>query len=135
MRSTSITLSPEMKGRLALGHGQTLQPVANWDLPTLAGAGALRSSANDLVTFLAATLGYIKSPLASAMVAMTATRRPTGVQGLDIALAWHILTGNGKEIVWHNGGTGGYRTFIGYDAKARVGRRRVIKRWNRRGTG
>ncbi len=121
MKNTSMTLSPEMKARLATGHGQLLQPVANWDLPTLAGAGALRSSADDLLTFLAATLGYAESPLASAMAAMTAIRRPTGVQGLDIALGWHILTGNGKEVVWHNGGTGGYRTFIGYDAKARVG--------------
>jgi hypothetical protein len=110
-----------MKGRLAVGHSQTLQPVANWDLPTLAGAGALRSTANDLLTFLAATLGYTDSPLAPALAAMTATRRPTGIQGLDIALGWHILSGNGKEIVWHNGGTGGSRTFIGFDPKARVG--------------
>jgi CubicO group peptidase (beta-lactamase class C family) len=121
MTSTSITLSPDMKARLASGHGQMLQPVANWDLPTLAGAGALRSSANDLLTFLAAALGYVKSPLAPAMAAMTAMRRPTGIDGLEIALGWHVLTGNGKEIVWHNGGTGGYRTFIGYDPKARVG--------------
>lgn len=121
MRNTSINLSPAMKARLAVGHSQTLQPVANWDLPTLAGAGALRSSANDLVTFLAATLGYVESPLRSAMSSMTTIRGPTGVQGLDIALGWHILTGNGKEIVWHNGGTGGYRTFIGYDPTARVG--------------
>jgi D-alanyl-D-alanine-carboxypeptidase/D-alanyl-D-alanine-endopeptidase len=121
MTSTRITLSPELKARLAAGYGQMLQPVANWDLPTLAGAGALRSSANDLLTLLAAALGYVDSPLAPAMGSMTAVRRPTGIEGLDIALGWHILTGNGKEIVWHNGGTGGYRTFIGYDRKARVG--------------
>ncbi len=40
---------------------------------------------------------------------------------MDIALGWHIATANGKDIIWHNGGTGGYRTFIGYDPKARVG--------------
>ena len=121
MTSTSITLSPEMKARLAPGHTQLLQPAPNWDLPTLAGAGALRSTANDLLTFLAATLGYSKSPLAPAMAAMTVPRRPTGIQGLEIALAWHIFTANRKEIIWHNGGTGGYRTFIGYDPKARIG--------------
>jgi serine-type D-Ala-D-Ala carboxypeptidase/endopeptidase len=121
MTSTSITLSPELKARLAPGHTQMLQPAANWDIPTLAGAGALRSTANDLLTFLAATLGYSKSPLASAMAAMTVPRRPTGMPGLEIALAWHIFTANGKEIIWHNGGTGGYRTFIGYDPKARTG--------------
>jgi CubicO group peptidase (beta-lactamase class C family) len=121
MRSTGITLSPDLKTRLAVGHSSMLQPVENWDLPTLAGAGALRSSANDLLIFLAASLGYTPSALASALSAMTASRRATGTQGLDVALGWHILTGNGKEIVWHNGGTGGYRSFIGYDPKARVG--------------
>ena len=121
MTSTSITLSPEMKARLAPGHTQLLQPAPNWDLPTLAGAGALRSTANDLLTFLAATLGYSKSPLAPAMAAMTVPRRPTGIQGLEIGLAWHVFNANGKEIIWHNGGTGGYRTFIGYDPKARIG--------------
>ena len=121
MKSTGIALSPGMKGRLAAGHGQLLQPVSNWDVPTLAGAGALRSTANDLLIFLAAVLGYTESPLAPAMAAMTAVRRPTGATGLEIALGWHILTGNGKDLVWHNGGTGGYRSFIGYDPKARVG--------------
>ena len=121
MRSTSIALSPEMRARLAAGHSQTLQPAANWDLPTLAGAGALQSTANDLLTFLAAALGYTNTPLAPAMSAMTAIRRPTGMPGLDIALGWHILASNGRELAWHNGGTGGYRSFVGYDAKARTG--------------
>jgi D-alanyl-D-alanine-carboxypeptidase/D-alanyl-D-alanine-endopeptidase len=121
MNSTAITLSPDMKARLAGGHNAGLQPVANWDLPTLAGAGALRSNTNDLLTFLAANLGYVQTPLASAMAAMPKVRRPTGGQDLEIALGWHIFTAHGKEIVWHNGGTGGYRTFIGYDAAARAG--------------
>src|SRR5262249_50828794 len=59
--------------------------------------------------------------LAPAMARMLSVRRPTGVPGLDIALAWHIFTRGGNDIVWHNGGTGGYRSFIGYDPKARVG--------------
>src|SRR6266508_973596 len=121
MTSTAITLSPELKVRLAVGHSPTLQPVANWDLPALAGAGALRSSTNDMLTFLAANLGYTPTPLAGAMAAMVKVRRPTGAQGLEIALGWHILTAHGKEFIWHNGGTAGYRTFIGYDPAARTG--------------
>ena len=121
MNSTRITLSGEMKARLAAGHNQAMDTVANWDLPTLAGAGALRSTANDLLTFLAANLGYTKSALAPAMAAMLKVRRPTEQPGLEIALGWHILTTNGKEIVWHNGGTGGYRSFMGFDPRTRVG--------------
>ncbi|MBZ5695234.1 MAG: serine hydrolase [Acidobacteriia bacterium] len=121
MNDTRITLTPEMKARLAAGHNQALDTVANWDLPTLAGAGALRSTANDLLTFLAANLGYTKSPLAPAMAAMLKVRRPTGQPTLEVALGWHIFTTNGKEIIWHNGGTGGYRSFMGFDPKTRIG--------------
>src|SRR5439155_9675932 len=102
-------------------HNAALETVENWDLPTLAGAGALRSTANDLLTFVAANLGYTKSPLASAMAAMLKERRPTGQPGLEVALGWHIFTTGGKEIIWHNGGTGGYPSFMGFDPKARVG--------------
>ena len=41
---------------------------------------------------------------------------------MGIGLAWHLLTRpDGGVIVWHNGGTGGYRTFSGYDAQRRIG--------------
>ena len=121
MNNTRITLTPEMKARLAAGHNAALDTVENWDLPTLAGAGALRSSANDMLNFIAANLGYTKSPLSPAMAAMLKVRKPTGRPGLEIALGWHIFTSNGKEIIWHNGGTGGYRSFMGFDPRARVG--------------
>jgi serine-type D-Ala-D-Ala carboxypeptidase/endopeptidase len=121
MKSTAITLSNAMKSRLATGHDGSLQPAANWDLPTLAGAGALRSTVNDLLTFVGANIGIGKSPLAPAMAAMLATRRPTGGPNLEIALGWHISKRPGGEIVWHNGGTGGYRSWIGFDPKSRTG--------------
>lgn len=122
MRSTAITLTPEMKARLAVGHNDKLAAVPNWDLPTLAGAGALRSTANDLLTFLAANLGYVKSSLAPAMASMLATRRPMNASGSgEIGLGWLIIKASGNEIVWHNGGTGGYRSFMGYEPKTGVG--------------
>jgi len=121
MWSTGITLSDEMKTRFAVGHDATMQRVAYWDLPTLAGAGALRSTVNDMLTFVGANLGYVKSPLAPAMAAMLAVHRPTGTPGLEIGLGWHILTHDGHEIVWHNGGTRGFRSFIGFERKTGAG--------------
>lgn len=121
MKSTAITLSKAMKDRLAIGHDAALQPVANWDIATLSGAGALRSTANDLLTFVGANIGLQKSPLRSSMAAMIATRRPTGTPNLEIALGWHIWTRDGHEIIWHNGSTGGYRTWIGFELKSRTG--------------
>jgi len=123
MKDTAIALSPGMKARLAVGHDAQMHAVANWDLPTLAGAGALRSTANDMLKFVAASLGYVKTPLAPAMAAMLNVRKPSGNPGLEIALAWHILSAKGDDgmIVWHNGGTGGYRSFIAYAPKTRAG--------------
>ena len=121
MTSTAATLTPALQARLAAGHSPTLQPVPNWDLAALAGAGALRSTANDLLTFLAANLGYTQTPLAPAMARMLTVRRPAGPPNLKVALAWHVSTVNGRELIWHNGGTAGYRTWIGFDPVARVG--------------
>jgi len=121
MNSTSVTLSADQQRRLAVGHNDRLAPVPNWDLPTLAGAGALRSTANDMLTFVAANLGAMTSPLAPAMSAMLADRRPTGMPGLEVALAWHIATRNGDDLIWHNGGTGGYRSFIGFNPRTKIG--------------
>src|SRR4030095_9720995 len=120
MASTTVTLTPSLQARLAPGHDRSLQPTKNWDLPTLAGAGALRSSANDMLTFLAAEIGYTQSPLAPAMNAMRLPRRPAGALGLEVALAWHVFSANGRTIFWHNGGTGGYRTYMGFDLQART---------------
>jgi CubicO group peptidase (beta-lactamase class C family) len=122
MSITGITLSPDEKARLAVGHNDKLAAVPYWDFQVLAGCGALRSSVNDLLTFLAANLGYSQTPLTAAMTSMLAVRRPTGNAGMgEIGLAWIIAKLSTGEIVWHNGGTFGFRSFVGFDPKARVG--------------
>jgi serine-type D-Ala-D-Ala carboxypeptidase/endopeptidase len=122
MNSTAVALSPDMRKRLAPGHNANLETVPNWDLPTLAGAGALRSTADDMLTFLAAQLGQTRSPLAPAISAMLAVRRPTGNPSLgEIALGWLVTKRFDDPIVWHNGGTGGYRSFVGFNSNTRIG--------------
>lgn len=98
-----------------------MNPVPNWDIGILAGAGGLRSSANDMLTFLAANLGYTKTPLAAAMAAEIAIRHPVAPPEIEIAYNWFIQTKNGNSSIWHNGGTGGYRTYIAFDPKNRTG--------------
>ena len=121
MDSTRIKLSPEMQARFATGHNQLGQPVKNWDIPTLAGAGALRSTANDLLKFLAANLDFSKSNLSPAIQKTHVVEHDTNSSDLKIGLGWHILKKYGKEIIWHNGGTGGYHSFIGFDKNKRLG--------------
>jgi serine-type D-Ala-D-Ala carboxypeptidase/endopeptidase len=120
MNSTGIRLLTDMQSRLATGHDNRYEPTPNWDLPTLAGAGALRSTANDMLSFLAVQLGYTKSSLAPAIAATRARWFPAGA-GMEIGLGWLKRSGKGREIIWHNGGTGGYRSFVGFDQGARTG--------------
>ena len=122
MSSTAVTLSSSMRERLATGHNAQRQAVKSWDIPALPGAGALRSTANDMLHFLEAQLGFKKTPLTSSLEALLATRRPTGTPALDIARGWHIFYPRGIDIVWHNGGSGGYRSFMGFNA----GERRAV---------
>jgi len=120
MPDTGIQLSSSMKQRMATGHNAMLAPAANSDLPApLAGAGALRSSANDMLTLLEAFLGYKESPLAPAMNAMFETRCPAG--HTEMGLGWFIYSPDGRQIAVHNGGTGGFRSYVGYEPKTRIG--------------
>jgi CubicO group peptidase (beta-lactamase class C family) len=121
MEDTKINLTAELQARLVTGHNPALIPVHNWDLPTLAGAGALRSTVNDMLKFVAANLGLKKSPLLAAMQRAQQSQRETGQPDLTIGLNWHILKKFDSEMIWHNGGTGGYHSFIGLDKKNRRG--------------
>ena len=85
------------------------------------GAGALRSTANDMLTFLAANINGAPGTLGMGMITARQSRRPAGAPVLTIGLGWHILTRNGLNVVWHNGGTGGYRTFAGFDPDRKIG--------------
>jgi CubicO group peptidase (beta-lactamase class C family) len=121
MRNTTITLPPNVQARLAVGYDAGLEPAPYFRLPALLGAGGIYSDASDMLTFLAANMGDTSSPLSAAMRDMLATRRPSGTPNLEIALGWHVSTPNGHEIVWHNGGTTGFRSFVGFDRARRVG--------------
>lgn len=122
MNDTRITFTPEMKARLAAGHDPGLTFTENWDFPALPGFGALRSTVNDLLIFLSTNLGLTRSPLAPAIAyAQRRVHHPTGQTGMEVSLGWGSIISNGKEICFHSGGTGGYCSWIGFDADARTG--------------
>ena len=122
LRDTCISLSNSMRERLAKGHASNLKPASNWDIPTLAGAGALRSTANDLVKFVKATcLSGANAPLRSAIDMLLQTRRPTNLPNTEVGLGCFIRTGNKDEIIWKDGGTGGYASFVGFSTTLRSG--------------
>jgi len=122
LKDTRISLTASMRERLAQGYLSNLKPALNWDLPTLGGAGALRSTANDLLKFMTATcVAGTGAPLRSAIDLLLQTRRPTGAPNLEVGLGWFVRSGNNDEIVWKDGMTGGYACFAGFSTRARSG--------------
>jgi serine-type D-Ala-D-Ala carboxypeptidase/endopeptidase len=120
MTHTSIALTPWMRDHLALGHDPQGQVVANWDLPTLAGAGALRSTALDMLKFLGAYIDPTADTLGRAM-ALAQRERAAAAPPMAIGLTWLIMRAGTDTIAWHNGDTGGYRTFVGFVPARKLG--------------
>ncbi|MEM1055446.1 MAG: serine hydrolase [Bacteroidota bacterium] len=121
LAATSMT--PNSALTLAPGHSGGRQ-VSKWTFDALAGAGALLSTPADLLRLLAAHLDPAGSPLEGAMALATAPRVYTGLASGDsvsVGLGWHDRQTEAGRIVWHNGGTGGYRSFAGYLPEARRG--------------
>ena len=121
MSSTRITLSDALRERFAAGHSADLVTVPHWDLHTMPGAGALRSSANDLLIFLAAMMNYSKNPLAGAQKTALTITRPTDWPFWSTGLGWDIDTSGGSKIISKGGDTAGFSTYIGYRPATGIG--------------
>ena len=121
MNDSAITFTTSMKSHLALGHNEGGTQTPNWDLPTLAGAGALRSTPEDMAKFLAANLGFKKTKISDTLNDARKPRRTYEGSPMKIGFNWITTKADDKDIVWHNGGTGGYRTFAGIDEVAKKG--------------
>lgn len=112
MNSTTIKPRPEDAPRVAGGHAGTT-PVSAWDIPTLAGAGDINSTLNDMLIFTAANLGQLGTDLYKTMKKTHTPRTKQAGGSTTIGLAWHVTGEPGSEIIWHNGGTGGFASFLG----------------------
>src|SRR6185295_1860726 len=94
-------------------------PVKAWtwtDQSVMAAAGGLLSNTEDMMKFLIANLKE-SGPLGKALAMTHQPRHDAGGANMQIGMGWHILN---KTIVWHNGGTGGFRTFAGFNAKTKT---------------
>ncbi len=121
LSSTKITLSPTEKNRFATGHNEGGAKVSYWDFDTIAGAGALRSSANDMLRFLQANIDPKSTPLAIAISATHQPQHDTNMAGTKVALGWLITQSPRGSLIWHNGGTAGFSSFIGFDPQRKLG--------------
>ena len=122
MESTRIKPTPSMQERKTPGHVQKLEKVASWEFPPAFQAmGALRSSANDMLKFLAAAMGVKRTALAPAFAQMLEIERPGDKPDTTVAAGWFITSAHGDRLVWKDGGIMGYSSWLGYSAIHRNG--------------
>lgn len=112
MNHTSVTLNHLAQKNFAQGYNETGEATAPWDLASLKGSGAIRSTLNDMVKYALAQLAN-SGPLHQAI---TLSHQPT-FTGKDQAmgLGWRINQSGQHTYLHHSGGTGGFRSFIGFD--------------------
>ena len=129
MNDTSVgPPSDSQKSHLAIGHFNG-QELPSWNLTVFAPGGAIHSTISDMLKFLSANMGLIKTKLDSAMQESHLIRHSTGFvlpnnlqasnntkDAIYMGLGWFISTNFGHEIVWHNGATvSGYNAFMAFN--------------------
>lgn len=117
MRSSDSVLTDSLRARAATGYDAAGQPSSYWSFDVIAGAGAINSTMTDMLAYLRANMTASDSAEASRLsraMAVAQERRAdfTPAGDIRVGLAWLSLPGGGG--VWHNGGTAGFRTFIGF---------------------
>jgi serine-type D-Ala-D-Ala carboxypeptidase/endopeptidase len=76
----------------------------------------LRSTARDMVRYVQAQQAGMFAGVVAAQ-----TKHAIVSDDMDVGFAWHIFKQQGDEIVWHNGGTGGFRSFVGFSKQTGLG--------------
>ena len=104
------------RDRLAPGHDEA-QPATHWDMTAYAPAGSLVSTTRDLAKFVRVCLAADPThPLHAALADTLRARVPSGDGngGDQVGLAWQTTKRDGATVYWHNGGTGGFRSFLAF---------------------
>lgn len=113
MSSTATTLTEEIRARRAMPHLASLEPSAEWNKPWM--GSVLHSTAPDLLAFIAANLSPRTGGLASAMSQMLTIRRPAPTIHAEQAIGWYVSSSDGRPMVGHTGGGGGFTASAMFD--------------------
>ncbi|PKL37388.1 MAG: hypothetical protein CVV41_22920 [Candidatus Riflebacteria bacterium HGW-Riflebacteria-1] len=125
MSDTFIDLPEALHSRMAHGYYHDdkdgLTPVPAWKFGVLAGCGALKTTPDDLLKFLRANLSPDSSPLGNLLRESHQIRFDCGGNNLKMCLGWHCFDQNEVRFIWHNGGTYGFSSFMGFSPEKRFG--------------
>ena len=112
----SYTVLPGNKNNVAQPYNEDLNAVPMWDMSDVTfGAGGVKSSLKDMMAYLETNLGYGTSDLKEAL-ALTHVNTQTINDPFNKGLAWTNIykEADGTTLTWHDGGTAGTVTFLGF---------------------
>lgn len=115
--------APGYRATLKVGPAMLALGSSQWLLPNhLAGAGAIRSTGSDMLRFLKANMGLIPTPL-DAAIQLSHQEIYKEDDHRAMGMNWiRAFEGDlSQNILWHNGGTGGYRSYLGFTEDLRFG--------------
>jgi CubicO group peptidase (beta-lactamase class C family) len=119
LRDTCVNLDDDQRKRFAAPYTASATAASTWEFDSLAGAGALRSTADDMLNYIEANMGLKQTDLLPAMRRCHKVRQPTPNKIQSIGLAWHVeKRPHDAQLVFHGGGTGGYNCLVGFLEKA-----------------
>ena len=105
----------ELRSTSLIGRSRRGRPRAPWTGEAIAPAGGLRASISDMARLTDALLDG-SAPGSEALRPVASFGR-----GADIGAAWISSRHRDRTITWHNGGTGGFRSWMGLDLEAGAG--------------
>ena len=109
MSDTRTTLSDDQRKRFAPPYNAELKDEHTWEFNAFAGAGALRSTANDMLKLAEASLSDDDRPVVKAI--HEAWKPHFGKPGdIRVGLGWHLARDGVSW--WHSGQTAGYTSAI-----------------------
>lgn len=120
MRDTRLDPAAADLPRVALGYSGPLQRPP-FRMASLEGAGALRSTASDLLTFLAFNIGLLTNATSPALNESRRQRAASAYPGVQQGLGWWLWDLPGGRVVHHGGDTIGQTAFIAYHPGRRTG--------------
>ncbi len=109
----SSFIAVQAKAKRAIGHLPNGDVTSAWDFePSLAGVGGIKASLNDMVAYAKAQLDPPEGVLGKAI---EFTHKEHSKVGQSIGLGWLRAPLNGRTLLAHEGGTGGFSSFIAID--------------------
>lgn len=127
MNTSGILIPEDIKSRYAIGHIAGKEVNLEFIPETIQSAGAMYSTANDLLKYLSANIGLIQTKIIDPIQETHLIRHSFGQSSDDkslkdyIGLGWTVTTDFGKEVIWHTGSIDGYTSIIGFNPSKQIG--------------